>query len=461
MALQPHGAVPSERQLAWHRRPLYGFIHFTVNTFTDREWGYGDESPAIFAPHELDCDQWVAAAKAAGLEALILTAKHHDGFCLWPTKTTTHNVSASPFRDGKGDVVRELADACARGGIGLGLYCSPWDRNHPEYGRDEYVAVYHEQWKELLTEYGPLCELWLDGANGGDGYYGGAREKRSIDASTYYRFEELFAMMREHQPDAVIFSDRGPDVRWCRNESGFLGISSWAKVDSSRDAFGLAADTEQLTLGSRGGDSWRPVEVDVSIRPGWFFHPTERSRTGEELFTTWLNSVGRGAGLNLNLPPNHKGLIPTGDVLELMEMGERIRRFTAIDLAPDVEVTVEGGPEDAGALTDGRDDTFWAATADEPSVTFRLSAAERIRGVQIEEAIELGQRVGSFSIDVERWGGWHEWHRGATIGARAIVPLEGAIASSLRIRFTSTLAPPVLRRVRLFSAGQDLWAAQG
>ena len=208
-----HGPVPSPRQIAWHRRELYGFIHFTQNTFTDKEWGYGDEDPAGFNPTELDCQQWVAAAKAGGLTALILTAKHHDGFCLWPTATSTHNVSRSPFRGGQGDVVRELSDACRAGGIGFGLYCSPWDRNHAAYGRPDYVDVYHAQWRELLTHYGPLCEIWFDGANGGDGYYGGAREKRSIDAKTYYRFDELWALCRKLQPDAVMFSDGGPDVR--------------------------------------------------------------------------------------------------------------------------------------------------------------------------------------------------------------------------------------------------------
>lgn len=451
---------PSARQLAWHAREQYGFVHFTVNTFTNTEWGYGDEAPAVFNPSDLDCDQWVSAAKAGGLAALILTAKHHDGFCLWPTATTRHNIGASPFREGAGDVVKELSDACRRGGIGFGVYCSPWDRNHPAYGSEEYVDVYHAQWEELLTGYGELCELWLDGANGGDGYYGGARERRSIDSSRYYRFPELFSMMRRHQPDAVIFSDMGPDVRWCGNERGFTGITSWSKVDATCDGIGDAADRAQLISGSPDGDTWRPVEVDVSMRPGWFFHPTERSRSGDELFAIWLNSVGRGACLNLNLAPDTRGRIANEDVLALRSLRHRIESFTAIDLARGAALTIrEPGTEVesvTSVLTDGDPGTCWTAGSTTPEIIVNLGSDERIAGIRIDEAIEFAQRIESFAIDVGKGGGWFEWYRGGTVGARAIVELSGAVASEVRIRLTGRQAPPVLSRVSVYSAGQSL-----
>lgn len=458
-APQPFGAVPSSRQLAWHRREQYGFVHFTVNTFTDREWGYGDESPSVFDPKLLDCDQWVAAAKAGGLTALILTAKHHDGFCLWPTETTSHNISASPFRGGRGDVVRELSEACRRGGIAFGVYCSPWDRNHPEYGRPGYVEVYHRQWEELLTGYGDLCEIWLDGANGGDGFYGGAREKRQIDAATYYQFDELFARMRELQPHAVIFSDVGPDIRWCGNESGYIGISAWDKVSGESTAFGNV-DREEMISGKHDGKVWKPVEVDVSMRPGWFYHPTERSRSGDELFTIWLQSVGRGACLNLNMTPDVNGLIPDEDVLALMRLRHRVATLTAVDLAPRAELAASGGPDD-GLESLVRESGVWSADTTTPSVTLSFAGSVRFQGIRVEEAIEYGQRIGAFSVDVEQWGGWHEIYRGGTVGARAIVGLDGAVGRRIRVRVTQSVAPPVLSSLRVYGAGRGLWAAQG
>ena len=439
-----HGPVPSPRQIAWHRRETFGFVHFTVNTFTDREWGYGDEPESIFAPSELDCDQWVAAARAGGLNALILTAKHHDGFCLWPTATTSHNISQSPFRDGKGDVVRELAEACKRGGLAFGLYCSPWDRNHPAYGRPEYVEVYHAQWRELLTQYGPLCELWFDLANGGDGYYGGAREKRSIDPKTYYRWDELWAMCRHYQPDAVMFSDVGPDVRWCGNESGYTGITCWAKASAGDLAPG-EVDKQRLIEGDPVGSRWRPAEACVSIRPGWFWHPTERARSGENLFKIWLSSVGRGAGMNLNLPPDRRGLIPVTDILELRRFRNLVETFTAVDLARG-RATGEFAP-----LTDGDPNTWYAADQTTAEVVIELGQNADLGGMRIEEAIAYGQRIETFSVDARKWGGWFEVARGATVGSQRILDLSPVNADAVRIRIIASQAPPVLSRVMVYA----------
>jgi alpha-L-fucosidase len=444
--------------MRWHRRETYGFLHFTVNTFTNREWGYGDESPAVFAPTELDCTQWVAAAKAGGLRGLILTAKHHDGFCLWPTATTDHHVGNSPFRGGAGDVVGELAEACAAGGLELGLYCSPWDRNHPDYGRPAYVDAYHAQWEELLTRYGPLCELWLDGANGGDGYYGGARESRSIDPATYYRLDELVTLFRRHQPEAVVFSDAGPDVRWCGNEKGYASATTWCMIRPEGFVPGSVADYQRLVEGDTDGAVWRPVEVDVSMRPGWFWHPTERPKSPDELFAVWLASVGRGAGLNLNLTPDSRGLIPSEDVLSLTRFAQRREAFTAIDLASTAQVTVQpsgNGPDTGGAdaLIDGIGDTWWAAGGVPATVQVAFQRQEPIAGVRIEEAIAYGQRVSGFALDVGDAGHWYEWARGTTIGAQRIIPTDGATGNAVRLRILDALAPPVLSRIFVYAAG--------
>jgi len=447
----PHGAIPTPNHLVWHRRERYGFVHFTQNTFTDKEWGFGDEDPAGFNPTALDCGQWVEAAKAGGLTALILTAKHHDGFCLWPTATTPHNISRSPFRGGKGDLVRELAEACRAGGIDFGLYCSPWDRNHAEYGRPGYVETYHAQWKELLTNYGPLCELWFDGANGGDGYYGGAREKRSIDAQVYYRFEELWAECRRLQPGALLFSDGGPGLRWCGNESGFSGFTSWCKVNPAGAFPGKVDDHSRLPLGEADGTIWRPVEVDVSIRPGWFFHPHERPRTGEELFNIWLSSVGQNAGMLLNLAPDRRGLIPSEDLVSLNRFKHLVDAFTAVDLArgKPVEATSTAFGSPAHAV-DGNPETYWAAGETSAVLTIDFGTEERLAGIRLEEAIQFGQRVEAFSVEMRMWNTWTEVFRGTTIGAQRIVKFNQARGRQVRVKILGAQAPAVLREVRVY-----------
>ena len=299
----PYGATPSARQRAWHEREIYGFVHFTINTFTDREWGQGDEAESLFAPTALDCQQWARVAKEAGLRGLILTAKHHDGFCLWPSAFTEHSVTRSPWKGGKGDVVRELSEACQRNGLAFGVYLSPWDRNHKDYGRPEYLTYYRSQLKELLTGYGPLFEVWFDGANGGDGYYGGAREKRVIDASHYYDWSNTTKIVRELQPGAVMFSDAGPDVRWVGNERGTAGETTWQTFDLAGHFAGH--EHPKQTEGHRAGDTWLPPETDVSIRPGWFHHTSEDSKvkTAKQLVDIYFESVGRGSNLLLNIPP--------------------------------------------------------------------------------------------------------------------------------------------------------------
>ncbi|MCK6486939.1 MAG: alpha-L-fucosidase [Planctomycetes bacterium] len=446
-----HGPVPSARQLAWHGREVYGFVHFTVNTFTGKEWGYGDEPESVFAPSALDCRQWVAAAKAGGLGALILTAKHHDGFCLWPTATTTHNIARSPFRGGKGDVVGELAEACREGGIGFGIYCSPWDRNHAEYGRDGYVAAYHAQFEELLTRYGELCEVWFDGANGGDGWYGGAKEKRAIDPASYYRFDRLWARCHELQPGAVLFSDAGPDLRWVGNERGVAGFTNWCRQNPAGLAPGGVKDIAYLTHGDPAGTVWRPAECDVSIRPGWFWHEQERPKTAEQLFGLWQASVGHGSALLLNLTPDRRGLIPEQDVAELAGFRRLVEGFTATDRAAGRPVITDApGRGDAAALTRGGG--WWAAAegATTATIEIQLEAEQAVTGIRIEEEIRCGQRVEAFAVEAEYGNAWTELARGTTIGPQRILRLPPFVSRRLRVRILAAQAAPVLRRIKVY-----------
>ena len=261
--------LPSARQLAWQKLEFYAFIHFNINTFTNKEWGYGDESPELFQPSALDCRQWAAVVKEAGLKGIILTAKHHDGFCLWLSAYTEHSVKNSPWKGGQGDVVRELAQACREYGLKMGLYLSPWDRNRADYGRPEYLTYYRRQLRELLSNYGPIFEVWFDGANGGTGYYGGAREERRIDRRTYYDWPTTFKLVRELQPEAVIFSDAGPDVRWVGNEKGIAGETNWSMINKDEFAPGVA-DLEILNHGLENGRDWVPAECDVSMGQSQF-----------------------------------------------------------------------------------------------------------------------------------------------------------------------------------------------
>ena len=263
--------------MEWHQMELTAFIHFNMNTFTDKEWGDGSEKPELFNPTNLDCNQWAATLKNAGFKGIIITAKHHDGFCLWPSAYTKHSVKYSPWKNGQGDVIRELADACKKYGLKLGIYYSPWDRNHAEYGRAEYLNYFGNQLAELLTNYGEIAEVWFDGANGGTGYYGGANEKREVDRLSYYNWPEVFKYVKKLKPDALIFSDGGPDIRWVGNEDGLASETNWCTLN--RDEFYPGGSNyHKLGKGSEKGSHWVPAEVDVSIRPGWYYHPREDHR---------------------------------------------------------------------------------------------------------------------------------------------------------------------------------------
>lgn len=436
----PFGPVPSARQQNWHSLEFYGFLHFSVNTFTDREWGYGDEDPAVFAPTAFDADQIVDAAASGGMAGLILTCKHHDGFCLWPSRVTEHSVKNSPWRSGKGDVVRDIADACRSRGLKFGVYLSPWDRNHAHYGQPAYLRDYRSQLAELLTNYGPLFEVWFDGANGGDGYYGGAREHREIDRRTYYDWENTWQMVRELQPDACIFSDGGPDVRWVGNESGIAGDPCWHTLDRDRFTPG-DSDAATLNIGQRDGAHWVPAECDVSIRPGWFYHASEDNqvRSPENLLDLYFQSVGRGASLLLNLPPNRRGLIHEHDVASLSGFRKRLTEIFAVDRAKTGRATAsnlrgnnsEFHPDN---LFDGNRETFWSTddsvTTGEVVVDFPAPISFNI--VRLAEFLPLGQRVEKFALDVNQNGEWQEYAHGTAIGNQRLV--RGATCTTDRVR---------------------------
>lgn len=369
---------PSAAQLAWQRDELAMFIHFGVNTFSNREWGDGKESPSVFAPSKLDARQWARAAKHAGFRAMILTAKHHDGFCLWPTRTTMHSVAASPFRAGSGDVVREFVDACRAEGLTPGLYLSPWDRNHPAYGDSEaYNNVYIAQLTELLSNYGRLSEVWFDGANGE-----GPNGKRQV-----YDWPRVWATVKRLQPDAVVFSDAGPDVRWGGNESGVAGDPNWSTVDPAKvPAPGVSGPgiIDALQHGDRDGTVWRPAESDTSIRPGWFYHPEEdlRVKSAEQLANLYVRSVGRNSKLLLNVPPTPEGLLHATDVTRLTEMRELLRAWFGTDVA-------------------GRD---------------RLVRPSRVAFIRLNEDIARGQHVARYRVEGFDGTQWVGLSQGTTVG---------------------------------------------
>ena len=451
----PYGPVPSPRQLLWHEMEFYGFLHFTVNTFTDKEWGYGDESPSIFNPTAFDADQIVRTAKAGGMKGLILTAKHHDGFCLWPSKFTDHSVKHSPWRDGKGDVVKEISEACRRHGLKFGIYLSPWDRNHKDYGKPEYISYYRNQLRELLTNYGPIFEVFLDGANGGDGYYGGARETRRIDRETYYDWPNTWALIRKLQPNANIFSDAGPDIRWVGNERGVAGETCWATLDR-KDFVPGRADEARLNHGDRPGTDWVPAECDVSIRPGWFYHEKEDSkvRTAANLMDLYFSSVGRGASLLLNLPIDRRGRIHENDVKSLLEFRRVFDRTFGKDLAKDAHVSgTNTQPHHSAAnVIDGLRQTYWLSNEQTNSTEVVLSFSKPVTFniVRLREYLPLGQRVEAFELDQWTDGSWKLFAQGTSIGNCRLTRSKPLTTNRVRLRITQTAAPPAISEIGFF-----------
>ena len=424
--------------------------------------GLGDEDPNVFNPARFDADAIVEPLAAAGMTGVILTAKHHDGFCLWPTETTDHSVRASAWRGGKGDVVGEIAAAARRHRLRFGVYLSPWDRNQAAYGKPEYIAIYRRQLTELLSDYGPIFEVWHDGANGGDGYYGGAREKRTIDKNTYYDWPGTWELVRRLQPEAVVFSDVGPDVRWVGNERGIAGDPCWATYDPVGADGGPASPgnvrEKDSPTGTRHGTRWLPAECDVSIRPGWFWHEAENARvkTPAELVELYFVSVGRGANLLLNVPPNRDGLLSAK-----ISVARRVRPLAAVHLwaqsggrGANHRDRMRASGSGREHLLDGRDDTYWAtddATVRAEAV-FDFARPVTFGVVRLREAIAFGQRVDRVAID--RWDGgdWQPLAEATSIGPRRLIRLDRPVtAARLRLRVTEASASPVLSEFALFA----------
>lgn len=456
---KPVGPTPSKAQMGWHEMEQNAFIHFTTNTFTDLEWGYGDEKPSIFNPTQTDVDQWIKTLKEAGFKGAILTCKHHDGFTLFPSQYTEHSIKNSPYKNGKGDIVREVADACKKYGLKFGVYLSPWDRNHPEYGKPGYVEYYRNQLKEIFTNYGPAFEMWFDGANGGDGYYGGAREKRQIKGSTYYDWPKTLDLVRQMEPNVIFFSDAGPGVRWVGNERGIAGEANWNSITPDTLFAGKAGIEKLLNTGSEDGTQWIPAEVDVSIRPGWFYHAKEdaKVRTPENLFDIYLTSVGRGSTLLLNVPPDRRGLIHENDVKALQGWRALIDREFKTNLAANAKVKATAHRGNAanyapGNLTDGNKETYWTTNDDVTtgSVEIDLGKPQTVKYVTLKEYIALGQRVKAFEVEVRQNGAWQKVAQATTIGYKRILKLTPVQADKIRVTITASKASPVLSAVEVY-----------
>ncbi|MCK5441807.1 MAG: alpha-L-fucosidase [Maribacter sp.] len=457
---KPIGPLPSERQLAWHELDYYAFVHFNMNTFTNMEWGTGGEKPEQFNPSELDTRQWARVAKEAGMEGIILTAKHHDGFCLWPTKTTEHSVKNSPWKEGKGDVLKDLSEACKEYGLKFGIYLSPWDRNHEDYGKPEYVLDFHEQLRELLTNYGDIFEVWFDGANGGSGYYGGANETRKIDNKTYYEWEKTTAMIRELQPNAVIFSDAGPDIRWVGTEEGWANETNWSIMRADEVYPGWPRYVE-LRSGHEDGTHWLPAEVNTSIRPGWYYHPAEdhQVKSLPRLVRTYYESVGRNGNFLLNLPVDHRGLVHETDVQQLMALKQQIDKDFAKELLVGVQVEATdergAGPEYRAAnVNDGDSNTYWATndSIKKASITFSFDAPTEVNRILLQEYIPLGQRVKNFILLAEIDGKWKEIDGQTTIGYKRILRFNTVKAAKFRILFMDAKGPLAISNIEMYRA---------
>lgn len=455
---KPVFPVPTANQLVWQKMEYYAFVHFSINTFTDQEWGYGDKSPQLFNPTNLDCRQWARICKTAGMKGIILTVKHHDGFCLWPSKYTEYSVKNSPWRQGKGDLVRELASACKEYGLKLGIYLSPWDRNRADYGKASYITYFRNQLRELMTNYGDIFEIWFDGANGGTGYYGGARERRSIDHTTYYDWENTYKLIRRLQPHIVIWADRAAraDLRWCGNEDGSVGETNWSLLPSTGDM-----TASQLRHGVVDGDKWVSAEVNVSLRPGWFYHASEDGRVKSlpELMEIYYHSRGRNAPLLLNIPIDKHGLIHPNDEKALMDFAATVKRVFAHNLALKAKVTAtnvrgKNYKYKAANVADASSSTYWATddSVKVASLTVDFGKPVTFNRFVVQEYIALGQRVQDFNVEICVNGKWKKVANATTIGYRRILCFPPVNTDKLRMNITAAKACPLISGIGVFNA---------
>ena len=432
----PCGPTPTENQLRWQDMEMYAFIHYSLNTYTDQEWGYGNEDPKLFNPSHLDCRQWARVCKQAGMKGIIFTAKHHCGFCMWPSAYTDYSVKNSPWKNGKGDVVRELAEACREEGLKFAVYLSPWDRNHPDYGRPEYITYFRNQLRELLTQYGDIFEVWFDGANGGNGWYGGANETRRINGKTYYGWAETFRMIRELQPNAVIWNDGGDrgDLRWVGTEAGNVGETNWSLMPGTGDT-----PWHMLHYGVEEGDVWCPGETNTSIRPGWFYHDAENDhvKSLSKLMDTYYKSVGRNSTLLLNFPIAPNGRIHSVDSLRGIAFNKMIQEVFKTDLAHKARIRSKGN---------------------ETIIDFKKPTS--FNRFVAEEEIRYGQRVKEFRLEALVDGQWmplkdelaENGDGLTTIGHRRIICFPTVTATKLRFTVTDSKCDPIIKRTSVYLA---------
>ena len=448
----PFGALPLPQQLKWQEMEYYMFAHFGPNTFTDVEWGDGKEDPRVFNPTDLDCGQWAETAKAAGMKGIIVTAKHHDGFCLWPSAYSRHTVRESLWRNGEGDLLRELSDACREHGLAFGVYISPWDRNHPAYGTPEYNEVFANTLGEALGNYGDVFEQWLDGANG-DAQKG--QLKQTYDWDLFHK--TIF----EKQPHAIVFSDVGPGCRWMGNERGAAGETNWSRLNIEGFEPGIGAPpTDTLRQGNIAGERWVPAETDVSIRPGWFYSPStdDKVKSVEKLMDIYYTSVGRNSNLLLNVPPDRRGRIHPIDSARLMEFRAARDKAFADDLLRGAALSSKqsrrGLAFAASNLVDGNPATYWSASDNAPaaSIEIDLGSAKTFNRFLLREHIALGQRVSSFNLEAwsEADGKWSIISEGTTVGYKRILRFDAVTAQRLRLNIRQSLACPVLNGAELY-----------
>jgi len=455
---EPYGPVPSENQMRWQEMEYYAFVHFSLNTYTDQSWGFGNEDIKLFNPIELDCRQWARICKEAGMKGIIITAKHHCGFCLWPSKFTEYSVKNAPWKNGKGDIVREMADACKEYGLKLGIYLSPWDRNHPDYGKPEYITYFRNQLTELLTNYGEIFEVWFDGANGGSGYYGGANETRVIDRTTYYDWKNTYALIRKLQPNIVIWNDGGDrgDLRWVGTEEGFVGETNWSLLNDTGEV-----PWNMLHYGLETGNAWVPAEVNTSIRPEWFYHPSEDSKvkTVPQLMDIYYNSIGYNGSLLLNFPIMPNGLIHPTDEKMALEFGKAVKESFAVNLVGKAKAeasNVRGNDKGFGAAKaiDGNNDTYWATndSTTNASLTIDLGNPTLFNRFMAQEYIRLGQRVKAFTVEALVDENWKEVAKATTIGYKRIIRFPSVKATKVRFTITDSKSCPVISNIGIYNA---------
>ncbi|HIB8181426.1 TPA: alpha-L-fucosidase [Elizabethkingia anophelis] len=447
--LKPYGAIPSERQLRWHELEMYALIHFTPTTFQNKDWGYGDALPEIFNPVSFDADQIAKVVASAGLKGLITVAKHHDGFCLWPTKTTAYSVASSPWRGGKGDMVKEFMQAARNAKIKFGVYLSAWDRNDMRYGTSAYADAYRAQLTELMSNYGPLFISWHDGANGGDGYYGGLKEKRVVDRTIYYQWrEKTWPIVRKLQPEAVIFSDVGPDVRWVGNEGGYVAETSWATItplglEGKNPVPGYMNDSN-LSTGDRNGKYWIPGECDVPLRKEWFYHKEEdnKVKTPDQLFDLYMTSVGRGANMDLGLAPMPSGVLHDNDVKSLKAFGKKLKETFKANLAQNATIKASDvrGQDikkfGMQYLVDKDRYSYWATNdgITQAQLDIKLGKQSTFDIIRLRENIKLGQRIDSVKVEGLFDRQWITLGKATSIGANRLIKLNKPVTlTNLRV----------------------------